>query len=74
MSRHHPITRLALLLPVALAACSGPPASLSYFPLEAGHRWVYEQASGKNPHSVEPKAGQAKLKIAPLSAIMVELP
>lgn len=35
---------------------------------------VYEQASGKNPHSVEPKAGQAKLKIAPLSAIMVELP
>ena len=25
-----------------LAACSGPPASTSYFPLEAGHRWVYE--------------------------------
>lgn len=27
---------------VMLAACSGPPASTSYFPLEAGHRWVYE--------------------------------
>jgi hypothetical protein len=25
-----------------LASCSGPPASTSYFPLEAGHRWVYE--------------------------------
>ncbi|MDO9283696.1 MAG: hypothetical protein Q7U26_02290 [Aquabacterium sp.] len=25
-----------------LAACSGPPASTSYFPLAAGHRWVYE--------------------------------
>ncbi len=45
MSRHHPITRMALLLPVALAACSGTPTSLSYFPLEAGHRWVYEQAA-----------------------------
>ena len=28
-----------------LAACSGPPPSLSYFPLEAGHRWVYELRS-----------------------------
>lgn len=27
------------LLP--LAACQGPPASTSYFPLEAGHRWEY---------------------------------
>ena len=28
-----------------LAACSAPPSSLSYFPLEAGHRWVYDQTS-----------------------------
>lgn len=28
-----------------LAACSGPPASSSYFPLEAGHAWTYEQTS-----------------------------
>jgi len=34
-----------LLAAVLLAGCSGPPASVSYFPLEAGHRWVYEQAS-----------------------------
>ena len=27
------------------AACSGPPTSLSYFPLEAGHRWVYDLRS-----------------------------
>jgi hypothetical protein len=30
---------------VVLTACSGQPASTAYFPLEAGHRWVYEQAS-----------------------------
>ena len=27
---------------MALAACSDPPPSASYFPLEPGHRWVYE--------------------------------
>lgn len=29
----------------ALLACSDPPASTSYFPLEAGHRWQYRQVS-----------------------------
>ena len=43
-------TRSGLLLAgitsgLLLAGCSGPPASVSYFPLEAGHRWVYDQAS-----------------------------
>lgn len=28
-----------------LSSCSGPPPAASYFPLERGHRWVYEQAS-----------------------------
>lgn len=30
---------------VGLAACSEPPPDASYFPLEAGHRWVYELTS-----------------------------
>lgn len=36
----------AWLAPAALllAGCSGPPPAASYFPLERGHRWVYEQA------------------------------
>ena len=37
---------------LALAACSQRPAD-SYFPLEAGHRWVYEQASAWENNTVE---------------------
>ena len=41
--RPQPLMRAASLIALAgLAACSGPPPSLSYFPLEPGHRWVYE--------------------------------
>ena len=36
-----------------LAACSAPPTSLSYFPLEAGHRWVYDQASEWENNTVD---------------------
>jgi len=36
-----------------LAGCSGPPASTSYFPLEAGHRWVYEQVSEWENNTVD---------------------
>ncbi len=36
-----------------LAACSGPPPSLSYFPLEAGHRWVYDQTSEWENNAVD---------------------
>jgi hypothetical protein len=39
------IRAAALATLAALAACSGPPASLSYFPLEADHRWVYDLRS-----------------------------
>jgi hypothetical protein len=41
------ITELAGLVSAAalLGGCSGPPASSSYFPLEAGHRWAYQQTS-----------------------------
>lgn len=40
-------------LPVLLAACTAPPASLSYFPLEAGHRWAYDQTSEWENNTVE---------------------
>ncbi|WP_234413710.1 hypothetical protein [Ideonella sp. A 288] len=37
-----------------LAACSGPPAGgESYFPLERGHRWVYDSASEWENNTVE---------------------
>ena len=39
-----------------LAGCSGPPASTSYFPLEAGHRWVYDQTSEWENNTVEHEA------------------
>jgi hypothetical protein len=38
---------------ILLTACSGQPASTSYFPLEAGHRWVYEQASAWENNTTE---------------------
>lgn len=46
--------RASLVIPCAvLAACSGQPASTSYFPLEAGHRWVYEQVSEWENNTVD---------------------
>ena len=36
-----------------LAGCSGPPTSTSYFPLEAGHRWIYEQVSEWENNTVD---------------------
>jgi hypothetical protein len=38
---------------VVLTGCTGQPASTSYFPLEAGHRWVYEQASAWENNTVD---------------------
>ena len=38
---------------VLLAGCSGQPASTSYFPLEAGKRWVYEQVTEWENNTVE---------------------
>ena len=46
---------LALCVPyavLALAACSPRPAD-SYFPLESGHRWVYEQVTEWENNTVE---------------------
>lgn len=40
-----PRTWAAAALCALLAACSNPPPSVSYFPLEAGHRWVYDLSS-----------------------------
>lgn len=49
MKHRHPpsalMAAMAALAGAVLAGCSGPPPSLSYFPLEAGHRWHYELAS-----------------------------
>lgn len=36
-----------------LAGCSGPPASSTYFPLESGHRWVYEQVTEWENNTVD---------------------
>lgn len=44
---------LAVLAAALLAGCSGPPPSLSYFPLEAGHQWQYELASEWENNTVE---------------------
>ncbi len=46
----------ALAAVLVLAGCSGPPVSLSYFPLEAGHRWVYDQTSEWENNTVEHEA------------------
>ena len=43
-----------LMVAGLLSACSGPPApGADYFPLEAGHRWVYDQTSEWENDSVE---------------------
>jgi hypothetical protein len=39
-----------------LAACSGPPPGLSYFPLDAGHRWTYDQKIEWENNTVEHEA------------------
>lgn len=39
------LTLAVLLAGAAGVGCSGPAPSASYFPLEAGHRWVYDQTS-----------------------------
>jgi hypothetical protein len=44
---------LAITALAALAGCSGQPASTSYFPLDAGHRWVYEQVSAWENNTVD---------------------
>ena len=36
-----------------LAGCNPPPASSPYFPLDAGHRWVYDQTSEWENNTVE---------------------
>jgi hypothetical protein len=43
----------AWLAALAFAGCGGPPASTSYFPLESGHRWVYEQITEWENSTVE---------------------
>jgi len=43
----------AWLAALALTGCGGPPASTSYFPLEAGKRWVYEQVTEWENNTVE---------------------
>lgn len=59
MSKHPPqSTGLRVALPACLAAallagCGGPPPSLSYFPLEAGHRWAYDLSSEWENNTVE---------------------
>ena len=43
-----------LMVAGLLSACSGPPGpGTDYFPLEAGHRWVYDQTSAWENDSVE---------------------
>ena len=41
------------IIGVLLAGCSGPPASTSYFPLDSGKRWVYEQVTEWENNTVE---------------------
>ena len=57
MRRQAPLAALALAWPLLagalLAGCGGPPPSLSYFPLEAGHRWQYELASEWENNTIE---------------------
>ena len=43
----------AWLAASAMAGCTSQPASTSYFPLEAGHRWVYEQVSEWENNTVD---------------------
>ncbi|EHR69975.1 hypothetical protein BurJ1DRAFT_1102 [Burkholderiales bacterium JOSHI_001] len=40
-------------LVVALSGCDSPLQATGYFPLEAGHRWVYDQASEWDNNSAE---------------------
>jgi hypothetical protein len=47
------LRRLALAAVLPLAACSGPPPSASYFPLDAGHRWRYDVKTERENNVVE---------------------
>jgi hypothetical protein len=38
---------------VAVAGCSAPPPGASYFPLDAGHRWVYDVKTEWENNTVE---------------------
>lgn len=40
--------RAAVLPCVVLAACGGAPAGDSYFPLDGGHRWVYDVLTSRD--------------------------
>jgi hypothetical protein len=44
---------LALACAVMLAGCSRPPPTASYFPLDAGHRWVYDVKTEWDNEAVE---------------------
>lgn len=48
-----PLGTLALSATLALGGCSGPPPSTSYFPLDKGHRWVYDVASEWDNNTVD---------------------
>ena len=48
-----PVRAWAAALCVWLSACGERPASVSYFPLEAGHRWVYDQTSEWENSSID---------------------
>jgi hypothetical protein len=45
--------RAALPLAMLLAACTGAPPEASHFPLEAGHRWVYDVKTEWENNTVE---------------------
>jgi hypothetical protein len=44
---------VALCASVALGACAKPEPSMSYFPLEAGHRWVYSTTTAWENQVIE---------------------
>jgi hypothetical protein len=44
---------LALLIASAFTACTAPPPEASHFPLEAGHRWVYDVKTEWENNTVE---------------------
>jgi hypothetical protein len=47
------VVTIAVLATGLMAGCSGPPASVSYFPLEAGHQWTYDMTSEWENNTVE---------------------
>lgn len=53
MTTRPPASALWLAAPALLAACGQAPDSAAYFPLEAGHRWVYDVATEWENNTVE---------------------